>query len=153
VLVVEDAVNAQPAELFVGMTLTCTSPSGKSRVVETGRTVWPDAASFAIPMAFTFVADSTGTYECQTDVMMCNPGNCTSPTGSGRLRIPRVGSCRYPSSETSSSVSPVSPVTPVTRPELANARTEPFSSGPWKAWGDGTRPLRRARGAVDCAWA
>jgi len=88
VLVVEDAVNAQPAELFVGMTLTCTSPSGKSRVVETGRTVWPDAASFAIPMAFTFVADSTGTYECQTDVMMCNPATAR--------RRPARGDCEYP---------------------------------------------------------
>lgn len=87
VLVVQDAVNTQPSELFVGVTLTCTSPSGKARVVETGRNVWPDAAPFAIPMALTFVTDSAGTYKCQADVMMCDPGNCTSPTGTGRLRI------------------------------------------------------------------
>lgn len=87
VLVVQDAVNTQPNELFVGVTLTCTSPSGKARVVETGRNVWPDAAPFAIPMALTFVTDSAGTYKCQADVMMCDPGNCTSPTGTGRVRI------------------------------------------------------------------
>lgn len=87
VLVVQDAVNTQPSELFVGVTLTCTSPSGKARVVETGRNVWPDAAPFAIPMALTFVTDSAGTYKCQADVMMCDPGNCTSPTGTGRVRI------------------------------------------------------------------
>ncbi len=97
VLVVQDAVNTQPSELFVGVTLTCTSPSGKAHVVETGRNVWPDAAPFAIPMGLTFVTDVAGTYKCQADVMMCNPGNCTSPTGTGRLRIvtAKTGPKRY----------------------------------------------------------
>lgn len=86
-LVVLDAKGTAPNELFVGVTLSCTSPSGRVTSAEAGRNVWPAASSFSIPVAFTFVTDVAGTHSCQATVMMCDPGNCNSPTGKGVVRI------------------------------------------------------------------
>lgn len=86
-LVVLDAKNTSPNELFIGVTLSCSSPSGRVTSAEGGRNVWPASASFTIPVAFTMVTDTAGTHRCQATVMMCDPGDCTSPTGQGTVRI------------------------------------------------------------------
>lgn len=86
-LVVLDAKGTSPSELFLGVTLSCTSPSGTVTSAEAGRNVWPAASSFMIPVGFTFITAEAGTYKCSTNVMMCEPGNCTSPTGKGTVRI------------------------------------------------------------------
>lgn len=86
-LVILDAKGTSPNELFVGVTLSCKSPSGRVTSAETGRNVWPAAPSFTIPVAFSFVTDAAGTHNCQATVMMCQPGNCSSPTGTGMVRI------------------------------------------------------------------
>ncbi|MEY3733193.1 MAG: hypothetical protein RL347_552 [Actinomycetota bacterium] len=86
-LVVLDAKGTSPSELFVGVTLSCTSPSGRVTSAETGRNVWPSGPSFTIPVAFTFVTDAAGQHKCQATVMMCDPGNCTGPNGTGTVRI------------------------------------------------------------------
>lgn len=86
-LVVLDAKGTSPNELFVGVTLSCTSPSGRITSAEAGRNVWPAASSFTIPVAFTFATDVAGTHRCQATVMMCDPGNCTGPNGTGTVRI------------------------------------------------------------------
>ena len=86
-LVVKDAKNTSPNELFLGVTLTCTSPSGRMTSAEAGRNVWPAGSDFTIPVGFTMQTDVEGAHKCQADVMMCDPGNCTSPTGTGRVAI------------------------------------------------------------------
>jgi hypothetical protein len=86
-LVVLDAKRTAPDELFVGVTLSCTSPSGRVTSAEAGRNVWPAGSSFTIPVAFTFATDVAGVHKCAATVMMCDPGNCASPTGKGTVRI------------------------------------------------------------------
>lgn len=86
-LVVKDAKNTAPDELFLGVTLTCVSPSGRVTSAEAGRNVWPAGSDFTIPVGFTMQTDVAGTHKCQSDVMMCDPGDCTSPTGKGRVAI------------------------------------------------------------------
>jgi len=86
-LVVLDAKGTAPDQLFLGVTLSCTSPSGRVKAAEAGRNVWPAGSSFTIPVAFTIATDVAGLYKCAADVMMCDPGNCTSPTGTGTVRI------------------------------------------------------------------
>jgi hypothetical protein len=86
-LVVLDAKGTSPNELFLGVTLSCTSPSGRVTSAEAGRNVWPAGSSFMIPVAFTFATDVAGLHKCAATVMMCDPGNCTSPTGKGTVRI------------------------------------------------------------------
>jgi hypothetical protein len=86
-LVVLDAKGTSPNELFLGVTLSCTSPSGRVTTAEAGRNVWPAASSFMIPVGFTFATDVAGVHKCAATVMMCDPGNCTSPTGKGTVRI------------------------------------------------------------------
>jgi hypothetical protein len=86
-LVVLDAKGTSPSELFLGVTLSCTSPSGSVTSAEAGRNVWPAGSSFMIPVGFTFVTDVAGLHRCAATVMMCNPGNCASPTGKGTVRI------------------------------------------------------------------
>ncbi|MDP4689365.1 MAG: hypothetical protein NWR17_06925 [Candidatus Nanopelagicales bacterium] len=86
-LVVLDAKGTSPSELFLGVTLSCTSPSGRVTSAEAGRNVWPAGSSFMIPVGFTFVTDVAGLHRCAATVMMCNPGNCASPTGKGTVRI------------------------------------------------------------------
>ena len=86
-LVVKDAKRTAPSELFVGVTLSCTSPSGRVTSAEAGRNVWPAASTFTIPVGFTMQMDVAGTHKCRADVMMCDPGNCGSPTGTGVVLI------------------------------------------------------------------
>jgi hypothetical protein len=86
-LVVKDAKGTAPTELFLGVTLSCTSPSGRVTSAEAGRNVWPAGSDFVIPVTFTFATDVAGTHKCQADVMMCDPGNCSSPTGKGIVTI------------------------------------------------------------------
>ena len=86
-LVVLDAKGTSPSELFLGVTLSCTSPSGRVTSAEAGRNVWPAGSSFMIPVGFIFVTDVAGVHTCEATVMMCDPGNCTSPTGKGTVRI------------------------------------------------------------------
>jgi len=86
-LVILDAKGTSPSEIFLGVTLLCKSPSGTTTSAEAGRNVWPAGASFTIPIAFTMITDVPGTYKCQADVMMCDPGQCASPTGTGKVRI------------------------------------------------------------------
>jgi len=86
-LVVLDAKGSSPNELVLGVTLACKSPSGRVTSAEAGRNVWPAGPSFTIPVAFTFVTDAAGNHTCQATVMMCEPGNCNSPTGKGIVRI------------------------------------------------------------------
>lgn len=86
-LVVLDAKGTSPNELFIGVTLSCTSPSGRVTTAEAGRNVWPAGPSFMIPVAFTFVTDAAGVQKCQATVMMCQPGNCSAPSGTGTVRI------------------------------------------------------------------
>ena len=86
-LVVSDAKKTAPDELFLGVTLTCTSPSGKSIQAEGGRNVWPAGSDFMIPVGMLHTADVAGTYTCSADVMMCDPGNCSAPTGVGKVSI------------------------------------------------------------------
>lgn len=86
-LVVKDAKNTAPDELFLGVTLSCTSPSGRVTSAEAGRNVWPAGSEFTIPVGFTMQTDATGLHKCRSDVMMCDPGNCNSPTGKGRVAI------------------------------------------------------------------
>lgn len=86
-LVVLDAKNTAPSEIFLGVTVSCTSPSGRITSAEGGRNVWPAASSFVVPVSFTFVTDVAGTHSCQSDVMMCVPGNCTAPTAKGVVSI------------------------------------------------------------------
>jgi hypothetical protein len=86
-LVVLDAKGTSPNEIFLGVTLSCKGPSGTVTSAEAGRNVWPAASSFTIPVSFTFVTAEDGKYNCSTNVMMCDPGNCTSPTGTGTVRI------------------------------------------------------------------
>lgn len=86
-LVVKDAKGTAPDELFLGVTLSCTSPSGRVTSAEAGRNVWPAGSDFMIPVGFTMQTDVAGTHKCQADVMMCDPGNCNSPTGKGKVAI------------------------------------------------------------------
>lgn len=86
-LVVWDAKKTAPSELFLGVTLTCTSPSGKQVSAEAGRNVWPANSDFTIPVGVMHTADVSGTYTCIADVMMCDPGDCTAPTGQGIVKI------------------------------------------------------------------
>lgn len=86
-LVVKDAKGTAPDELFLGVTMSCTSPSGRVTSAEAGRNVWPASSDFMIPVGFTMQTDVAGTHKCQADVMMCDPGNCTSPTGKGKVAI------------------------------------------------------------------
>jgi hypothetical protein len=86
-LVVKDAKGTAPDELFLGVTLSCTSPSGRVTSAEAGRNVWPAGSDFTIPVGFTMQTDVAGTHKCRSDVMMCDPGNCASPTGKGRVAI------------------------------------------------------------------
>lgn len=86
-LVVKDAKNTAPDELFLGVTLTCLSPSGRVTSAEAGRNVWPAGSDFTIPVGFTMQTDVAGTHKCRSDVMMCDPGDCTSPTGTGKVAI------------------------------------------------------------------
>lgn len=86
-LVVQDAKNTSPDELFLGVTLSCTSPSGRVTSAEAGRNVWPAGSDFTIPVGFTMQTDVAGTHKCRSDVMMCDPGNCNSPTGTGKVAI------------------------------------------------------------------
>lgn len=86
-LVVRDAKGTSPTQLFLGVTLSCTSPSGRVTSAEAGRNVWPAGSDFVIPVTFTFSTDVAGTHKCQADVMMCDPGNCASPTGKGIVTI------------------------------------------------------------------
>lgn len=86
-LVVKDAKGTAPTELFLGVTLSCTSPSGRVTSAEAGRNVWPAGSDFVIPVTFTFSTDVAGTHKCQADVMMCDPGSCSSPTGKGIVTI------------------------------------------------------------------
>lgn len=86
-LVVKDAKKTAPAELFLGVTLSCLSPSGRVTSAEAGRNVWPAGSDFMIPVGFVMVTDAAGPHKCRSDVMMCDPGNCTSPTGKGRVAI------------------------------------------------------------------
>lgn len=86
-LVVKDAKRTAPDELFLGVTLSCTSPSGRVTSAEAGRNVWPAGSDFTIPVGFTMQTDAAGLHRCRSDVMMCDPGNCTSPTGTGKVAI------------------------------------------------------------------
>lgn len=86
-LVVEDAKNTAPDTLFLGVTLSCTSPSGRVTSAEAGRNVWPAGSDFVIPVSFTFQTDVAGRHTCAAEVMMCVPGNCNAPTGVGVVSI------------------------------------------------------------------
>ncbi len=86
-LVVLDAKKTAPSQIFLGVTVSCTSPSGRTTSAEGGRNVWPAASSFVVPVSFTFQTDVAGTHRCQADVMMCVPGNCNAPTATGVVRI------------------------------------------------------------------
>jgi hypothetical protein len=86
-LVIKDAKKTSPSELFLGVTLSCVSPSGRMTSAEAGRNVWPAGSNFVIPVGFTMQTDVAGLHKCRADVMMCDPGNCTSPTGTGRVAI------------------------------------------------------------------
>jgi len=86
-LVVKDAKGTKPSELFLGVTLACAGPSGKITSSETGRNVWPAVPDFAIPVYLLLETDVAGSYTCQVDVMMCDPGDCTEPTGTGKVKI------------------------------------------------------------------
>ena len=86
-LVVSDAKGTSPRELFLGVTLSCTSPSGRVTSAEAGRNVWPAGSDFVIPVTFTFTTDVAGIHKCQADVMMCDPGNCAAPSGVGVVTV------------------------------------------------------------------
>jgi hypothetical protein len=86
-LVVKDANKTAPRELFLGVTVSCKSPSGRVTSAEAGRNVWPAGSDFTIPVGFVMQTDVAGTHRCRSDVMMCDPGNCASPTGTGRVTI------------------------------------------------------------------
>lgn len=86
-LVVKDAKGTKPSELFLGVTLSCTSPSGAVTQSEAGRNVWPAAPNFSIPVYLKLQTDVAGSYTCDAEVMMCDPGNCSAPTGTGKVKI------------------------------------------------------------------
>ena len=86
-LVVMDAKGTSPNELFLGVTVSCTSPSGKVTQAEGGRNVWPAVPDFTIDVYMQLQTDVAGAYTCQSDVMMCDPGDCTAPTGTGKVKI------------------------------------------------------------------
>lgn len=76
------------SSLFVGLTITCTNPAG-SQVgrAEVGRNVWNSNEDFVLPALLTFKAKTTGTYTCTSSVMLCDPGNCLAPAGSGVVTV------------------------------------------------------------------
>ena len=86
-LVVMDAKGTSPNELFLGVTVSCTSPSGKVTQADGGRNVWPAVPDFTIDVYMQLQTDVAGAYTCQSDVMMCDPGDCTAPTGTGKVKI------------------------------------------------------------------
>ena len=87
-LVVADAKGTQPNEMFLGVTLSCTDPTGKTVASsEAGRNVWPNVDDFMIPVSLVLETDSAGTYSCAADVMICVPGDCNAPSGKGRVNV------------------------------------------------------------------
>ncbi len=87
-LVVWDAKKTAPDEIFLGVTLTCTGPSGKVVAqAEAGRNVWPANSDFSIPVVALAMTKEAGTHTCVADVMMCDPGNCTAASGTGIVKV------------------------------------------------------------------
>jgi hypothetical protein len=86
-LVVMDAKGTSPNEIFLGVTLLCTSPSGQTTEAEGGRNVWPGGGSFSITVDMMLNTDVAGSYTCQSDVMMCDPGACNGSPGTGKVKI------------------------------------------------------------------
>lgn len=75
-------------DLFLGVTLLCMDPSNNTVLdVEAGTNVWTSTSDFDIPVVGTFNAKTTGTYTCETQVMICDPGSCTSPKSYGQVTL------------------------------------------------------------------
>jgi hypothetical protein len=74
--------------IFLGVSITCTDPSGATALdVEGGRNVWRSDAGFDIVVLGMLRSATAGTYSCVTEVMICDPGSCTSPASQGSVTI------------------------------------------------------------------
>lgn len=74
--------------IFLGVSITCTDPAGATALdVEGGRNVWRSDAGFDIAVLGMLRSTSAGTYSCATEVMICDPGSCTSPASQGSVTI------------------------------------------------------------------
>ena len=88
-LVVDDiTLPAGLPGIFLGVSVTCTDPSGATALdVEGGRNVWKSDAGFDIAVLGMLRSATAGTYSCVTEVMICDPGSCTSPASQGSVTI------------------------------------------------------------------
>ena len=88
-LVVDDVtLPAGLPGIFLGVSVTCTDPSGATALdVEGGRNVWKSDAGFDIAVLGMLRSATAGTYSCVTEVMICDPGSCTSPASQGSVTI------------------------------------------------------------------
>lgn len=74
--------------IFLGVSLTCTDPTGATALdVEGGRNVWKSDAGFDIVVLGVLRSATAGTYSCVTEVMICDPGSCTSPASQGTVTV------------------------------------------------------------------
>lgn len=74
--------------IFLGVSVTCTDPTGATALdVEGGRNVWKSDAGFDIAVLGMLRSATAGTYTCVTQVMICDPGSCTSPASQGSVTI------------------------------------------------------------------
>jgi hypothetical protein len=75
------------ARLFLGQELSCTSPSGATVAgIETGRNFWQDGLGATVA-SFVLRVNEAGQWTCTSTVNVCEPGKCSSGTGSGTLTL------------------------------------------------------------------
>ena len=74
--------------IFLGVSVTCTDPTGATALdVEGGRNVWRSDSGFDVVVLGMLRSATSGTYTCATEVMICDPGSCTSPASQGSVTI------------------------------------------------------------------
>ncbi len=73
--------------IFIGVTVTCTGPKKFSDSMETGRNVWQGDGTIVIPVGMVITTKAAGEHTCETNVFMCDPGECGSSEASGTIPV------------------------------------------------------------------
>lgn len=83
----ELVLNNPSTRIFIGVTVACSGPSKFTDSMEAGRNVWPGDGTIVIPVGMVITTKAGGEHTCQTEVFMCDPGNCGSAQAVGTIPV------------------------------------------------------------------
>ncbi len=90
--------------LYLGQEIICTGPSGQKETgIQTGENFVKGTDRQAVMAQFNLEGDEAGTWNCVTEVRVCEPGQCSSKDASGSIEIATVDDVAYRPTELTAS--------------------------------------------------